>query len=152
MAKRAELSKDKPLGSDVALQQIFDKVRPVLKRLGNQALDKINRAAQRYINGGNFKAAQQIAANGEKLNQFLTSLDTPGEINLAQYQTYGSPGALFQQAIKGAIQSASGAQPGSEEYQSWLNDAAKGNTLALKPVLDALREKLVSLAGRLEQN
>ncbi len=143
MAKRGEMKQDNVMDEQESVKQIFQKVRPVLKTLGNQALSQINRSAQRYINGGNFEAAQKIVASGQKLKQFLVTLDTSGDIGLDA--GYDSPTRVFTKAITGAISRASGAHPGSDEYKQWANDAAKGNSVALKPILDALRDTLSSL-------
>lgn len=144
MAKRAELAKVDKIPEKDAILQIFKKVRPVLKTLSNQALSQIQRTMQRYMQGSNFEGAQKLAGSANKLKQFLINLDTSGEINIDD--AWGSPTREFSKAIISSIESASGSQRGSSAFQQWLNDAAKGNSVALKPVLDALREKLVALS------
>jgi hypothetical protein len=141
MAKRGEV--EKGLGDKEAMKKIFDRVRPVLKKLGDQAMSQINRSAQRYINGGNFEAAQKIAKSGQQLKQFLVTLDKSGDI--AMDTGWGSSTREFSQIIQNAISKASGSRPGTPEYTQWMNDAAKGSSVALKPVLDALRDNLVEL-------
>lgn len=44
--------------------------------------------------------------------------------------------------VAGAIETASGAKRGTEEFAEWANDAAKGNSVALRPVLSALKSSI----------
>ncbi len=142
MAKRSQ--REPIMASDQAMKQIFNRIRPILKKLGDQAMGQINRTAQRYITGGNFEAAQKIAKTGQRLKQFLITLDTTGDIGLNT--NYGSSTRGLSEIIKSSLVKASGSREGTPEYNQWLNDAAKGNTVALKPVLDAIRDNLVELA------
>ena len=143
MAKRAELKKTTKLDNSAAIQKIFQRVRPVLKTLGNQAVLQINRRMQRYIEGGNFDGAQKLAASGSKLKQFLAALDTVRDITIDT--GWGSPTRGLSTAISSAVSAASGSRPGSDEYDDFLQRAAMGGAIELKPVLDALRDKLVGL-------
>lgn len=144
MAKRAEYKKGAPeMSENEALQAILKRVRPVLKTLGNQALSQINRTAKRYVDGGNFEAGQRVMASGKKLKDVLVSLDTDRDISLDT--AYGSPTRTLAQAIIGATQAASGSKKGTEEFKQWLNDAARGSTPALRPILDGLRDTLVNI-------
>ncbi len=143
MAARKELGASHVLPAETSLEMIFKRVRPVLKNLAHQAMSQINRSAQRYINGGNFEAAQKVAAQGQQLKKFLITLDTEG--NIALSRDYNSTSKEFTDTIIRAAEQASESREGTPEFDQWLNDAAKGNSVALKPLLDALREKLVSL-------
>jgi hypothetical protein len=141
MAKRGEV--EKPIESREAMKKIFDRIRPVLKKIGDQAMGQINRTAQRYITGGNFEAAQKIAKTGQKLKQFLVTLDKSGDIAIDT--NWGSSTKDFSEIIQNALVKASGSRMGTPEYNEWLNNAVKGNSVALKPILDALRDNLVEL-------
>jgi hypothetical protein len=138
MKGRADMKKTDVMPEHAALQKIFVKLRPVLKTLANQALSQINRTAQRYLTGGNFEGAQKIAASGHKLKQFLINLDKTGDITL-------NTAPELHSAIMKAIQTASGSRLGSDTFKEYLNSAASGNSVALKPILDALRDSLVAL-------
>lgn len=140
MAKRADMKKVTPIPEMEAVNQIFKRVRPVLKTLGAQAVSLINRRAQKYFNAGNFDGAQKLAAAGKKLQEFMATVDTSGDINLNT-----APPAFTRQLLK-AIADAAGSARGSDEYNDFLQDVAKGNATKLKPVLDALRDNLVALA------
>ena len=137
MAKRADMKKVPEINPQEAVQKIFNKVRPVLKTLANQALGQINSRSRRYIDGGNFEGAAKVAASGTKLQQFLAAIDTTGEISLN--------GDLGTQ-IRRAIAKASGSGQYTPEYNEFLKNAATGNTAALKPILDSLRDSLVELS------
>lgn len=139
IGKRADMKKpEADMPPDEAVQAIFNRVRPVLKKLASQALSTLKKRIQRYNDGGNFAGAQQVAANGEKLTHFLATIDTSADVNVASNYT-------FNRQIKKALVDASGSAPGSDEFNKYLSNAAKGNTVALKPVLDSLRDNLVGL-------
>lgn len=144
MKTRADMKKEPEVDEMTAVKRIFKRVRPVLRTLGMQALSQINNRAKRYIEGGNFEAATKISQSGVKLKQFLATIDTTGEVNLDR--TYGSNTRSFTDQIVAAIVSASGSRPGTPEYKEFLKRAADGGSIELKPVLDALRDNLVSLA------
>ena len=144
MKGRADMKKTADVSEADAVKQIFKRVRPVLKTLANQALSQINNRAKRYIDGGNFEAATKISQSGNKLKQFLATIDTSGDVNLDS--NWGSQTRDFTNQITKAVQAASGSRPGTPEYKDFLNRAASGSAMELKPVLDALRDNLVSLA------
>lgn len=142
MAKRTAAKAPNELPPNEAMSKILQRVRPVLKKLGDQAYSQIMRSAKRYIDGGNFDAGQKIMASGKNLKQFLVSLDTQGDLSL---NGGGPEAANFKRAITQSISKASGASPNTDEFNQWMNDAAQGNSVALKPVLDGLREVLVNI-------
>jgi len=139
MKGRADSRVTTKMPEQEATQKIFNRVRPVLKTLANQALLQINNRAKRYIEGGNFEGAQKVAASGQKLKQFLATIDKSGEVALPGYGT-------ITQQIRKVIADASGSPAGSEGFRDYLDSAAKGNSAQLKPILDALRDNLVNLA------
>ena len=139
MKGRADSKATTQMTDQAAMQKVFNRVRPVLKTLANQALLHINNRAKRYIEGGNFEAAQKVAASGQKLKEFLVAIDTSGDINLPGYGT-------MSQQIKKVIADASGHPAGTPEFREYMNSAANGNAMQLKPILDALRDNLVNLA------
>lgn len=143
MKKRADMKVEPGIGEMEAIRKIFKRVRPVLKTLANQALSQIHNRAKRYLEGGNYEGAQKIAASGNKLKQFLATLDTSGDIPLST--EYGAPTKPFTDQIAKAIVNASGSRQGSPEYMDYLKRAASGSSMELKPLLDALRDNLVSL-------
>jgi hypothetical protein len=136
--KRADMKVEPNVDEMTAITKIFKRVRPVLKTLGAQAISQINNRAKRYIDGGNFEGAQKIAASGNKLKQFLATIDTSGDVPL-------TPGSTFTTQIKNAVAKASGSYAGSDEYKDYLKRAASGSAMELKPLLDVLRDNLVSL-------
>jgi hypothetical protein len=143
MKKRSDLKKTTEPSENESIQKIFKRVRPVLKTLGNQAVSQIMRTARRYMDGGNFEGAQKAATVGNKLKKFLISLDTSNDINIDD--GYGSANRDFSQAIIKSLEQASGSRRGTDSFKQWLGDAANGNSAALKPVLDGLRDTLVSM-------
>lgn len=145
MKARADMKSQPVEDEKVSMDKIFRRVRPVLKKLGDQAYSQILRMAQRYTNGGNFEAAQKAMENGKRLKDFMVQLDSPNDISLNT--SYGSPTMMFSRAIVKSLEQASGAKSGTEEYKQWLDAAAKGNATALQPVLDGLREVLATMGS-----
>lgn len=143
MKNRADMKVEPDVDEMGAMTKIFKRVRPVLKTLGMQALSQINNRAKRYIDGGNFEGAQKVAASGNKLKQFLTTIDTSGDVALTT--AYGAQNKSFTDQLAKAIVQASGAGQGSPEYLDYLRRASSGSAMELKPLLDALRDNLVSL-------
>jgi hypothetical protein len=143
MKGRADMKAEPEVNEMDAVTKIFKRVRPILKTLGAQALSQINNRAKRYIDGGNFEGAQKIAASGTKLKHFLATIDTSGDVALNT--AYGSQNKSFTDQIIKAVVQASGSRQGTDEYKDFLKRAANGGTIELKPVLDALRDSLVSL-------
>lgn len=133
----------KDMEENEAVTAIFNRVRPVLKKLAAQAESTIKRRIQRYNDGGNYEGAQKLAAAAIKLRQFLATIDTSGNINIDT--GWGSSTRDFSTQVKRALSAAAGASVGSDEYKQYLNAAARGNSVALKPVLDAFRDSLVAL-------
>lgn len=140
-AERNAPPKDMP--EDQAVTAIFKRVRPVLKKLAAQAESTIKRRIQRYNDGGNYEGAQKLAGAAVKLRQFLATIDTSNDINIDT--GWGSSTRDFSQQVKRALSAAANAPIGSEEYNQYLNAAARGNAVALKPILDAFRDSLVAL-------
>lgn len=143
MKTRADMKKGDTMQPGVAVQKIFDRIRPVLKTLANQAILQINKRAQRYIEGGNFEGAQKVAANGQKLKQLLVSLDTNNAVNVDT--SYISRTKELSTAITKAIAQAAESPVDSDAYNEYAEAAAKGNASALRPILDGLRDQLVGL-------
>ena len=137
MNKRADMKKTPEMDEQTAISTIFKKVRPVLKKLGNQAVLQINNRVKRYIDGGNFEGAKDLSEKAIKLKNFLATIDTSGDVKMA--------GPFYQQLRK-ALADASKSYIGSDEYKAFINDIATGNSAALGPVLDSLRDNLVQLA------
>ena len=79
--------------------------------------------------------------NGRKIRDFIIQLDKQGEIAV------GNSSDFFRYAIISSLEKAAGSQYGTDEYKEWLHAAANGNTMALRPVLDGLREQLVNLSS-----
>lgn len=139
------VKQDTTMSNSAALNKVFKRVRPVLKTLANQALAKINNTMRRAIEGGNFENVQKFAKAGENLQNFLARLDTNADINISPpaYE-YGNEGN-FSLQIQRAVAEASGAEVGSKEYTDYLNRAAAGSALELRPILDSLRSNLTRL-------
>ena len=142
--KRAELKKGPAdLDQNTALKTVFKRVRPVMKKLAAEAMSMLTRSAQRSMNGGDMETAEKLMTRAKRLKQFSAILDTSADINLNA--DYGSNTRDFTNQLQNALAKAANTRIGSAEYKEFLNAAATGNAMALKPVLDALRDNLVEL-------
>jgi hypothetical protein len=144
MAKRADMKKGPAdLDQNQALKTVFKRVRPVMKKLAAEAMSMLTRSAQRSMNGGDMETAQKLMTRATKLKQFGAILDTTADINLDG--NYGSNTRDFTNQLQNALAKSANTRVGTPEYKEFLNAAAQGNAMALKPVLDALRDNLVEL-------
>ena len=127
-----------PANETEALTATFKRVRPVMGKLGNQALDIIKRRMTAQMGGGNFAAAQKAASAAEKIQNFLTQIDTQGAIdfNDARYRNLG-----YQ--LKSAIYRK--AQEQGSTVKDVVYSAATGDYTDLKVVLDAVRDMLIGV-------
>lgn len=121
------------MDADEAMNKLFGKVRPVLKKLASEALSTLMRAERRLGDAGNRAEQRKIIDRIDKIEEFIRTIDTTRDVAIA-----GTP---FGPAIRVAIATASGAPSYSKEYREYLTQAATGSRAALKPVLDALRDE-----------
>lgn len=139
--RRADMKVPATLSDDQATNQIFKRVRPVLSTVMNQAVSHIMRRAQRYIEGGNFEGATSLSKKGENLKKMLAAIDTTRDVTLDT--GYGSQTRELSQAVMNAIDHAYSQAGDGLNKSEYLNSVAKGNALALKPILDGIRAKIV---------
>jgi hypothetical protein len=117
---------------------IFKKISPVMKKLTNQALLKINNRAKRYIDAGNFEGATKVSQAGEGLRKFMATIDVSGEVQLT-----GNISQKFINALKLAARDHSVDWRNSAAFKDFLNSAATGQVDELKSVLDSFRDMLI---------
>jgi hypothetical protein len=127
MAKRADLKKGPSMDPTSAIQRISQRLQPVIKTLVDQAIQQINRKAQQYLSDGDFESAQKVSSSGQKLKNMSPD------------------GSIDQNTISDAIAQASQSQIGSDEFNDYATTVAKGNSAAMRPVLDALRNNLLNM-------
>lgn len=132
---RNDMKSGSTMSEHDALQKILSRVTPVINTIANQTLSHINKTAQKYITNDDFESAEKISTNGQKLKSFISKLDSNN----------GESAEGLLNIIKRATIAASGTDGKSDEYLQWLNDAAKGNSVALKPVIDSLRNALSAI-------
>lgn len=58
--------------------EVFETLSPIMQKLANQELLRINRSAKRYIDAGNFEGAQKVSQAGQGIRQFLAAIDVSG--------------------------------------------------------------------------
>lgn len=123
--------------SSQALSDMLKRVRPVLNKLGNQAIGMINNRAKKSIESGNFDEAQSLARRGKEIKNFLVSINVSQgeEIDLR----YGGP--VYTLLWKAIAQAAGEAGMNSSE---WLRHISDQPTAKLGPMLDGIR------AGRMQ--
>lgn len=127
-----------PADLQAELSTIAKRIRPVLKKLGFQAISIINNRAKRYIDGGNFDKAQEVSRAGANIKQFLTAIDTSGELNLSGYNN------PISKIFNASLTDASGGLRG-QELANWLAEINRGNAAQLGPILDAIRANFMKV-------
>lgn len=139
IATRAGYKQPAASKSEADLTQIiFKKISPVMKKLTNQALLKINNRAKRYIDAGNFEGASKVSQAGEGLRKFMATIDVSGEVQLTHYYM-----GKFSNALKLAARDHGVDWKNSAAFKDFLNSAATGQIAELKSVLDSFRDMLI---------
>ena len=122
-----------------ALTLVFKRVRPVLHKLGNQALEIIKRRMTNMTTGGNFEGATKAAQAATKIQGFLRQIDTQGEIDFADPRFNE-----FRRQVQNAI-SRKATDSGLGSGTELIRTAAEGGYVELKPILDAFRDMLIGV-------
>jgi hypothetical protein len=125
---------------DQDFKRVFERVRPVLRTLAHQALSNIHKSAQRMMQGGNFEKAQQLMASGANIQRINIELDKQGAINVSPV----GQDAISRTIAKAVMNATNTDSIHDEKALEWLHSAAQGNAMALRPVLDALRDAFVT--------
>jgi len=131
MATRGARKAPVVLPPDEAIGKIIKRIKPVVSKLADQAERQISASIKAAARDGNFDAGAALNAAGTKLKQFVSTMDSND---------------VVEQTIIQAIEHASGAKRNTDEFNEWANDAAQGNSHALKPVLDSMRKILTNVA------
>lgn len=136
MSTRKELHKPYRYTYETALQVVFNKIKPVLSTLANQALSNIDRQIQEFSRFGDISAVKKLENSSQKLNSFISYMSANTDVML---------GKEVIRILKQAIAEASQTYVDDDEYKEYVMDLAQANTGQLKPVLDSIRRRLVSL-------
>ena len=119
-----------------ALDAIFKKVRPVMKRMGNQALMMYKTKYKRDVANDAAIAVQKRSMEQiEVIENFLIAINTSKDVS--------SETSSGIRPFKDAVLKASGATSTYDgRYISYLNSVANGNFASLMPVMKAIQSNL----------
>lgn len=138
MARRKELKgpENKELSSYEAMDAVFKKIRPVMKKVANQAIMLVKPRLIRALEQDSPEEVVDKYKNAlTKINRFLMAIDTTKDVSTSSNEM-----ALFKNAL---ISASGGHQTYSKEFTNYLNSLLKGNTAALQPVFAAIRDSLL---------
>ena len=139
-ANKASTPNESNVQTNVAT--IFKKIKPVLWKLGNEAMAIIKRRIQAQMSGGNFEATQKAAQAGNKIQQFLATIDKSEDLDLNDPMYSG-----FVYDLTAALRAEAG-RKGITAYSLQnvaIADTANGTIQDLKLALDAVRNMLVGV-------
>lgn len=125
---RADLKDPGTMSDDDALLRITKRIDPVITKLVTQAKSNLSKQAKQLADNGDTAGAAEMHAAAQAADSALSSNNSVAEL------------------IRNAVVSASGSQVGTPEYNDYANSIASGNSAALSPVLDALRNHIANLA------
>lgn len=134
-ARRPPASADLNYERDMKL--VVNRVRPVLSKLGHNAISIINARIHRANSAQNYKDAEKAAKVGAGIKDYQASLNTGRDLDLT---SYSSP---LRKIIPYAFEKLTSGME-KQEKAEYMQDLAKGNATGLKPVLDAIRDALLN--------
>lgn len=117
MKARSDLKKSPVMNSDASAQKILQKIKPILGTIIDQALSHAGKNSQN-------STVMKLKRLKDNLN------NNPAEIL-----------SLITDVISQSAES----PKGSNEYDEYASQAATGNVMALRPIIDALRTNLINL-------
>lgn len=135
ISARADLKKGPEVPYEKAIGSLVSKLTPITSTLIYQALANLRTQIQQSLEGEKIEQAQQLAASANKLKEVLRGIKSGDSSVEAQIK------GTIEQAIGDLSRSALG----SPEYEEFTKDLALGNAANLKPLLDTLRNKLLSI-------
>ena len=116
---------------------IWKKISPVVEKIANKTVLKINNKAKRLIDAGNFEGATKVSRAGEQLRQFLVALDQSGGASVMPQQYAGT----FSNVLKVACREFGGDWTNQDEFKQFLASALTTGE-ELKFILDTFRSQL----------
>jgi hypothetical protein len=119
------------------MKLVVNRVRPVLSKLGHNAISIINARIHRANSAQNYKDAEKAAKVGAGIKDYQASLNTGRDLDLT---SYSSP---LKKIIPYAFAKLTHGME-QQEKAEYMQDLAKGNATGLKPVLDAIRDALLN--------
>jgi hypothetical protein len=134
-SRRPDVSKNLNLDRDKAA--VINRIRPVLTKLGHNAISVVNARIHRANAAQNYDDAQTASSLGAKIKKFIAALNTTSDLDVS---SYNSPLRLI---VDRAFNSAMSGM-NDQEKAEFMYDLAKGSATGLKPILDAIRSSLLN--------
>ena len=134
-ARRPQASAD--LNYDRDMKIVVKRLRPVLSKIGHNALSVINARIHRANTAQNYDDATAASRTGSQIKNYLAAIDTNRDLDLT---SYSSP---LRVIIPRAFAQVTGGMDDNEKAE-FMHDLATGSATGLKPVLDAVRASLIN--------
>lgn len=130
MQKRTP-AEEKPADIGEEKRNILNKLRPILKKVGYQALSIVSGRIKKYNDGGNYEKAAEAAQVGKQIKDFMAEIDVTGEVNLSR----GMVAKVLSEILNAVDRSS------QEEAAKKLRSMKAAQ---MGPVLDAVRSTLLT--------
>jgi hypothetical protein len=136
-SRRPQASGDFNIERDTAA--VLNRIRPVLVKLGNNAISIVNARIHRANAAQNYDDASEASTLGANIKKFIAALNTTGNLDVT---SYASPLRVIINRAFNTITSGMS----EEEKAERMHDLATGSAIELKPLLDAVRSSLLNPA------
>jgi hypothetical protein len=133
--RRPKDSTDFNIDRDTAT--VLNRIRPVLVKLGNNAISVVNARIHRANAAQNYDDASEASTLGANIKKFIAALNTSGNLDVT---SYASPLRVIINRAFNTITSGMS----EEEKAERMHELATGSAIELKPLLDAVRSSLLN--------
>jgi hypothetical protein len=123
------------------VEQIGDKIKPVLQKLLQQTVGQLGPRIQRLAQGGNYDAVEKLTRAGKKLQAMITAMDSPNP----QWTGWNTPLATYGRVIGDGIQELTQGMDAEGKAQ-FMRNAAAGQAQELGQLLNYIRSKLFTIS------
>lgn len=133
--------KDIAATSKPNIEQIGNKIKPVLMKLLQGTVGQLGPRIQKLANAGNYTAVEKLTRAGKKLQDMLAALDTPNPEWTGWRSPLSAYGDIIRQGVDELTQGMDAA--GKEQFMS---NIAQGQARELGQLLDYIRSKLFTIS------
>lgn len=137
MQQRADIAKS----AAPNINQIGDKVKPVLMKLLQGTVGQLGPRIQKLAQAGNYEAVEKLTRAGKKLQGMVAALDTP----TPNWTDWNSPLRSYGDIIRGGIDELTQGMD-SAGKQQFMTAIAQGQAQPLGQLLDYIRARLFTIS------
>lgn len=124
-----------------SIEQIGDKIKPVLQKLLQQTVGQLGPRIQRLAQQGNYDAVEKLTRAGKKLQAMTVAMDSPNP----QWTGWNTPLASYGRLIGDGINELTQGMDEAGKTQ-FMQNAAAGQANELGQLLNYIRSKLFTIS------